>query len=103
MVMRPKSNYQGKAIVTRCGECDACQEHAMHPEPSAAPYCNDAFIMLPDGQIEHASTACAVEKKVRAWFKAAMHDDTFNVGLIEWRAGLKPADRLPKSCGGRRP
>jgi len=99
MAKKPPVKYQGKAVVTRCGECGACQEWMLLA--SSAPYCTHMLVMMPDGSVEHGPTAVIVERKVRAWFKAAMREDAFNVGLIEWRADLLPPDMLSKANGGR--
>lgn len=69
--MRPPVNVQGKVFVER-GDGD------------------DLLILLPDGSVVMAQTPKQALSKIKAWFKVTLNEDAINVGLIEWRHGLKP-------------
>lgn len=88
---KPPVKYQGKAVVQRCQECDACQEWLL--EQQSAPRCESLLVMLPNGEVSHFRTPTAVVRGVRAWFKSTMHSDAFNFGMIEWRDGIVPPAR----------
>ena len=92
---------QGKAVVERCQECNACQEWLL--TPSQAPVCPHLLVMFPDGEIETFGTERKAFRAIEAWFLLDAETGSFNgVGTIEWRHGTCAAPRLRKSRGGDR-
>lgn len=87
--MKPRVNNQGKAVVERCQECDACQEWML--TPTQAPSCKRLLVMLPDGQIREARGPKTAEKDIRAWIAKNSQDDAMNLCTIEWRHGVHPS------------
>lgn len=67
---KPRVELQGKAVVERDGDA--------------------LLVMLPDGEIVPRPTARAADILIRRWFKARALDVAINVGLTEWRDGIRP-------------
>ena len=89
---------QGKAVVERCQECNACQEWLLTPDQ--APACAHLLVMFPDGEIETFGTERKVFRAIEEWFQRDAQTGAFNgVGTIEWRHGTCTAPRLRKTGG----
>lgn len=87
-IQKPPVRGQGKAIVERCEECDACQEWLL--DPPSAPPCTRLLVMMPDGDIRTLGTARSAFRAIETWFRENSDPRAFNVGRIEWRDGIAP-------------
>lgn len=89
---------QGKAVVERCQECDACSEWLLMP--STAPACARLLVMFPDGEIASFGTERKAFRAIEAWFALDAETGRFNgIGTIEWRHGTCTPPKLRKRGG----
>lgn len=68
---RPPVNMQGKAVVERG-------------------FGKELLIMLPNGDVLTATSPKDAHRQIADWYRREMNEDAINVGMIEWRHGLKP-------------